>query len=418
MDTLKQSLGDPVMMLRNRRDEVGTPNGTLPGGEPYLNGSMPNGDHKRSRNRPRVFPYFKCLPYQVEDEARRQQDLEEILKHLYIALQAGDFAPGAVHWTRELRSWMSLKFDPTIEQRVKLVKLYYELALAPGIESTVAERFTNMFLLLVKRKHYLRPLVDLTLPWKPLLHELKAVVIPGESGISATTIRRSIKSLQKICSYAQLFFDPADTPEMLEEIMPYFSMSTAEGAFVVIGLINLMIPTAASEVDSEELRPQHFLPTYFHLWSLVNRSRTIDVAFVDLFSRMAKDSLPAKSIAFTEYGVFTSEQTTLIYTAILRLLEIPVGQSTSPYSPLVDVSAGMGVFLDRDSRKHPISNHVARWIVMSLSPACLTSQHSVLSLLESLIQAIETFFHPSNSGAWTRTLAQLVSYLADFFDMR
>lgn len=418
MDNAQHLLDEHVVMLTNGRDEAEMSRATSPGGELYANGTALNGDHKRSRNRPRVFPYFKCLPYAVEDENRRQEDLEEILKHLYIALQSGDFAPGAVHWTRELRSWLSLKFDPTIEQRVKLVKLYYELALAPGIESNVAERFTNMFLLLVKRKHYLRPLVDLTLSWKPLLHELKAVVIPGESGITATTIRRSIKSLQKICSYAQLFFDPADTPEILEEIMPYFSMSSAEGAFVVIGLSNLMVPTAAPLVDSEDLRPQHFLPTYFHLWSLVNRSRTIDVAFLDLFSRMAKDSLPAPSIPFSEYGVFTSEQTTLIYTAVLRLLEIPVGQSTSPYSPLVDVSAGMGVFLDRDSRKHPISNHIARWIVMSLSPACLTSQHSVLSLLESLIQAIETFFHPSNSGAWTRTLAQLVYYLADFFVMR
>jgi proteasome activator subunit 4 len=418
METARHTLDESVMILRNGRDDAGISRGTSPGGEPYINGSMSNGDHERSRNRPRVFPYFKCLPYEVEDEARRQKDLEEILKHLYIALQTGDFAPGAIHWTRELRSWLSLKFDPTIDQRVKLVKLYYELALAPGIETNVAERFTNMFLLLVKRKHYLRPLVDLTLSWKPLLKELKAVVIPGESGIGGTTIRRSMKSLQKICSYAQLFFDPADTPEILEEILPYFSMSSAEGAFVVIGLINLMIPTAAPAIDSEDLRPQHFLPTYFHLWSLVNRSRTIDVAFLDILSRMAKDSLPAKSIPFTEYGLFTSEQTTLIYTAILRLLEIPVGQSTSPYSPLVDVAAGMGVFLDRDSRKHPISNHIARWIVMSLSPACLNSQHSVLSLLESLIEAIETFFHPSNSGAWTRTLAQLVYYLADFFVMR
>ena len=39
-------------------------------------------------------------------------------------------------------------------------------------------------------------------------------------------------------------------------------------------------------------------------------------------------------------------------------------------------------------------------------------------MLEGLIQAIETFFHPSNSGAWSRTLAQLVYYLADFFVIR
>lgn len=205
---------------------------------------------------------------------------------------------------------------------------------------------------------------------------------------------------------------------MLEELLPHFTMSQAEGAFVVIGLINLILPTAPPPPNRADLAPQQFLPTFFHLWSLVNRSRTVDVASLDIFSRLARDALPSKHVEFSEFGIFTPEQSTLIVTAILRLLEIPVGQSTSPYSALVDLSAGMGILLDRDSRKHPVSHHIARWFVMSLSPACLEKKDSILSLLETLIQAVETFFHPSNSGSWTRTLAQLVFYLADFFVMR
>lgn len=103
-----------------------------------------------ARVRPRTYPYFKYLPYQAEDETERNQNLREILNQLYIAVEAGDFNPGAVHWTRELRSWLSLKFDPTREERIHLVKLYYELALAPGIDPNVAERFSSMFMLLTK----------------------------------------------------------------------------------------------------------------------------------------------------------------------------------------------------------------------------------------------------------------------------
>ena len=236
--------------------------------------------------------------------------------------------------------------------------------------------------------------------------------------MQTTNLKRNIKTLIKISSFAQLYFDPEDIPAMLEEILPHFTMSQTEGAFVVIGLLNVLLPTAPAPPNRSDLNPQHFLPTFFHLWSLVNRSRTVDVAFVDLLSRLARDSLPSKQIAFSEFGMFTAEQSTSITTAILRLLEIPVGQSTSPYSALVDITAGMGFLLDRDSRKHPVSHHIARWFVMSLSPACLEQKISVLSLLETLIQAVETFFHPSNSGSWTRTLAQLVFYLADFFVMR
>ena len=394
---------------------------TSPGGEPaQVNGDSEAHDLERSRNRPRTYPYFKSLPYAVEDEARRQDDLEEILRRLYIAIQAGDYTPGAIHWTRELRSWLSLKFDPTKAQRVKLVKLYYELCLAPGIDAGVAERFSSMFMVLTKRKHYLRPMKDLVLDWRPLWREIKFFVLPNESGALQTTgLKRNIKTLAKMASFAQLYFRPEEIPEMLEEILPYFTMSFTEGAFVVIGSLNLLIPTSFPVGEGEDnLRPSGVLPLYFHLWSLVNRSRLADVAFLDLFSRLARDSIHNPTIPFSEYGVFSPEQSTLIYTSILRLLEIPVGQSTSPYSTIVDLSAGMGILLDRDSRKHPVSHHIARWVVMSLSPACLETKDSVLSLLERLIQAIETFFHPSNSGGWTRSLAQLVYYLADFFVMR
>ena len=120
---------------------------TSPGGEPVaVNG---NGEPK-ARVRPRTYPYFKYLPYQLEDEAERDRTLREILSRLYVSVEAGDFSPGAVHWTRELRGWLSLKFDPTRKERINLVKLYYELSLAPGIDPGVSERFASMFMLLTK----------------------------------------------------------------------------------------------------------------------------------------------------------------------------------------------------------------------------------------------------------------------------
>ena len=120
---------------------------TSPGAEPTeRNGS--NNNFQVSRTRPRTYPYFRYLPYTVENEETRRNNFEEILEHLYVAVEAGDFAPGAVHWTRELRSWLGLKFDPTKEQRIKLVRLYYELSLAPGIDVATAERFASMFILI------------------------------------------------------------------------------------------------------------------------------------------------------------------------------------------------------------------------------------------------------------------------------
>ena len=270
-----------------------------------------------------------------------------------------------------------------------------------------------------RRKHYLRPMKDLTLEWRPLYRELKVFVLPSESGmVNTANVKRSLRTLTKLCAFAQLYFDPKEIPVMLKEFLPYYSTSFPEGAFVVAGLLNLLFPTSPASADEPNLMPQHYLPTLFHLWSLINRSQKFDTIFLDIFSRLARDSLPAKQIEFSQYGIYTREQSNLIFTSILRLLEIPVGQATSPYSLTVDLSAGLGLMLERDAKKHPIAHNIARWIVMSLSPSCLDKPDSILANLEGLIQAVETFFHPSNSGTWTKTLSQLVYYLADFFVMR
>lgn len=121
---------------------------TSPGGDwRQANGGVNGSDE---RGRPRTFPYFDYLPYGTEDQSDREESLNICLKHLYIAISAGDFAPGAVHWTREIRGWLSLKFELSRSTRVKLVHLYYELALAPGLDYLVAERFASMFMVLTK----------------------------------------------------------------------------------------------------------------------------------------------------------------------------------------------------------------------------------------------------------------------------
>ena len=79
-------------------------------------------------------------------------------------------------------------------------------------------------------------------------------VLPSEStGSSPPSIKRNIRTLTKLCTFAQYYFDPQDIPAMLEQVLPFFSSSYSEGAFVVIGLINLLMPTSIPPEDREDL---------------------------------------------------------------------------------------------------------------------------------------------------------------------
>lgn len=217
--------------------------------------------------------------------------------------------------------------------------------------------------------------------------------------------------------HAQTYFDPSDRKEMLEEFLPFFSTSDLSCAYTVVAAINVMVPTAPSLPSEPLSQPTDYLPTYFHLWSLMTRSKSFDISFLDIFSRTARDYMTCTHVPFSEYGIFTKDQADLIFTAILRLTEIPVGQANSPYTSL-DYSMGPATYLDRDKKKHPVPHLIARWIVHSLSPMCLKGESSVMTNLEGLIESIDTFFHPSNQGSWTNFLAQFVFFLTHGFVSR
>ena len=106
-----------------------------------VNGTMELDDmdpERPSRYRPRTFPYQRYLPYPHDD--RPLENLNKYIEKLYIAVSAGDFVPGATHWTREIRGWLQLKFDLPRADRVKLVKLYY------GMDSAATLILTPKFI--------------------------------------------------------------------------------------------------------------------------------------------------------------------------------------------------------------------------------------------------------------------------------
>lgn len=115
---------------------------------------IPCAEHQREdgkkRYRPRTFSYFRLLPFDVEDDSHRDAALRGILKNLYISIMAEDFAPGALHWTRELQGWLNLKFEMTRDLRARLARLYYHLALAPGLDGNTADRFSKMVITLTR----------------------------------------------------------------------------------------------------------------------------------------------------------------------------------------------------------------------------------------------------------------------------
>lgn len=181
------------------------------------------------RSKPRVFPYREILPYNVESDTEIIAHLDHIITNIYISLKAmdTDYSVGTsvnqsvLHWTRELNAWMQLKFDMSLATKVKLARLYYDLALA-DFDGYSLEKIVNTFSWLIGDRdfaHNVKP-ADLNLSVEPLIAFFKATAFPAPFHKRKIHLSKSLSTMCRLASEARLFFDPADTMKIYEEFLP------------------------------------------------------------------------------------------------------------------------------------------------------------------------------------------------------
>ncbi|KAK9322447.1 hypothetical protein V1517DRAFT_323487 [Lipomyces orientalis] len=367
------------------------------------------------RKRPRTFPYTRLLPFETESESDRLVHLDHIIENIYIACSANSLSVGSLlHWTRELRSWLQLKFDMPVSTRTRLTAIYYELALAQGMTLSASEKFSTMFVHLAQKRAFVDR-SQLTLDWRLLFRELKRIAFPNHWSSAIRHHEKDFESLTKMGFIARRFFTPESTLEILEEVLPFYNTSRHNTAHQVVALLDALLPTDVVPEGYSHVYPQKWLPSLFHIWELYTRSQHYDLIMMDIMSRLAQGSLHVGHIPFSSTGIFTKEQTALMFTCALRLIEVPVGRAGSPYLGAFEAHLAVS---KSDHKRSRSARPIARWIISSLSPDSIIDPDSTLRGLQGLIQCVETFFHPSNSGSWTKQLTQLVQSLTDFFVLR
>lgn len=174
------------------------------------------------------------------------------------------------------------------------------------------------------------------------------------------------------------------------------------------------IPKSTNSPLKPAILPPDVFPTVFHLWGLQTRSSLYDFQALDLVSSLVCDSAASNLVPLNKYGVLTDEQLSFVFTAILRLWEVPVSYVGSPY-----VTSSETVSVRGDSEKKcKAARPIALLIVYSMAGESAMEENGIMERLENLLHSVETFCHPSNHGRWTRAIMQTVEYLVDFFVFR
>ena len=123
--------------------------------------------------------------------------------------------------------------------RAKLVRLYYELCLVPGIEPRVLRSWADILSGLLANKPGIKPKLDatdLTLPWKPLWRVLQKELWPKTTLDDPTYVsyyrkyfrfiyiysfrRNLVNILLYLAEQCKRYYSPQEIPLMLETFLP------------------------------------------------------------------------------------------------------------------------------------------------------------------------------------------------------
>lgn len=146
--------------------------------------------------------YLNSLPYECESTEEMQEKLEQIVGKIFVCAKAKNWLvlstwDGMLQWYYQLHvlvsiglsnvyfrnSWLLMRYPMQKSTRAKLVRLYYELCLLPGMEPRVIRSWSDMLNRLLANKPGNRRKLedsDLELPWLPLWRVLQKELWPKQ----------------------------------------------------------------------------------------------------------------------------------------------------------------------------------------------------------------------------------------------
>ncbi|KAG6910596.1 hypothetical protein DXG01_009547 [Tephrocybe rancida] len=383
-------------------------------GTPPVDSSVPD-----VRSMRKLEAYASSLPYAIEPCDKMIKLLDFIILRIVQCVEAKDYDVGLNQWDSMLTYWCILKYPMPKDRRVRLAKLYFLVSTIPGMSINAVATCADAFCNLTKSKKKIS-IDDMRLPWKPIYEILKSDLFLKRRQFEYTQLSWC---MGYIASNARRFFSPAATEEMLQTLAemhvdpsisdprkiaelpddervegegrPHWSQEDSKnetrwlGLYKDVGifsehewhlfmckcLASMAIPLA--DAGSTTTGPRADSQASFEIGRLPKPDwRIISLARIIVHS-MAQDGLPAP----------------------------PSNAPTPLFSPL---PSGMNTPQIQNST---VKEFLAAPLGEKDKGRTYLAGSKALDSLARLIASTESFFHPSNSGAWTNDHRRLTKMM-------
>ncbi|KAK9835280.1 hypothetical protein WJX84_012367 [Apatococcus fuscideae] len=248
--------------------------------------------------------------------------------------------------------------------------------------------------------HTLRQKLTIAIDWRPLYelmrHTFTDPLIGMEGALVVATRRRNMFDL---CHSAQRFFVPGAAAEIWGELRPIIINVHQMEAFEALGWLSVFMPT--QQVKSLDGEWNSWAQDWLQLWESLAHSTMWNNTWMHLFSRLAKHDVGG--------AVDWANIMPRLFTHILWAFPVPVGTATAqmPFG-----RHAPDIVQHLMAKEAPSAyKRSAKLAVYLLGQGGADHAGSALSHLQRLVDLLEQYFHPSNGGSWTKSLA---SFLENF----
>ncbi|KAF7339947.1 hypothetical protein MVEN_01912400 [Mycena venus] len=380
--------------------------------------------------------YLDAAPYPCESPQEMLAKLEVIISKMHVCIRAKNWLVLST-WDGVLECWLLMRYPISKAIRAKLVRLYYELILLPGIEARTVRNWIHMFNRVLANKPGVRRKLepaDLQLPWQPLWCIVRKELWPSGRKRSDLGGRNMINLLLFTAERAKPYFPASEIPEMLATFLPLVTRHTMVGMFPVF--VSFLPPTHI----------HLYLPTLL-AFSRAFNSTIIDERILELAGELSEEHVSgAAGLAgedggakWKDIGIWAEADWNFLVGKGLTSMDVPVGtnRNASTTSSHADNQQKWALRIKKTISRQ---QSLAKMLIYSMAvdgpartsststpqtadaklaqPTGFVAGSKALDTLDRLITSTESFFHPSNSGPYTIALTSFLQYLAAFFCQR
>ncbi|XP_071454240.1 proteasome activator complex subunit 4-like [Hetaerina americana] len=331
--------------------------------------------------------YNKLLPYADKLDEESNCMFAEIKANLGRCVMLREIQPGCGIWCTQLAKYIKLygmKFSK--EDHIILIKLMYELVTIPDLEPWILNKFAQVLIILLKKRHLLSP-DDLVLEWRPLYGVCKRILNTHDTTLGIIRYFTTLDStLDAMIHATKLYFPPQATQEMLDEwrplLCPYDSHLCHTMAYLEWFLPVTLPPSQA------HMGYKLWFEEIMTLWEVCHNGTSWEGDIMWIMARLA-----SSNIGYIDWEPYIP----IMFSRFMHSLSLPVFYKQTPSTKhhKLDMSA------------------ICLWIV-----SVLGGNSSAQKYLDQFLKALTSYFHPANFGRWLGKLKELLRKLPSYFIQR